>query len=116
MHSVFYWLSNSRILRRAAILLVVLAGNSLAWGDEIHEAAMNGDLARVKTLLKDRPDLVSSQDTNGDTPLHAAAFTGQMEVVEWLLANKADVKAKDKSGNSLYSWRWLEVTRIWPQC
>jgi ankyrin repeat protein len=65
---------------------------------EIHDAAKRGDLEKVKALLKDNPNLVSSRDTNGWMPLHAAASNGHKDVVELLLANKAEVNAKNTNG------------------
>jgi len=40
------------------LLCLVLAWIIPAFGDEIHEAAKNGDLEKVKALLKGNPDLV----------------------------------------------------------
>ena len=82
--------------RKLAILLVVLAWNSLAFGGEIHDAAKAGDLEKVKALLKDKPNLVFSKDKNGDTPLVVAAKFGRQDVAAFLLAHKADVNARGK--------------------
>jgi ankyrin repeat protein len=61
------------------------------------DAAAMGDLERLKAVLKNNPDLVSSKDhESGRTPLHWAARNGQIDVAELLLSNKADVNAKDK--------------------
>ena len=38
----------------------------------INNAAGAGDLNRVQAMLKDHPDLISSKDASGETPLHAA--------------------------------------------
>jgi len=66
--------------------------------DEISDAAADGDLGKVKALLKPNPDLVFSKDYNGMTPLHYAATEGHKDVVELLLASKSDVNAKNKLG------------------
>jgi ankyrin repeat protein len=63
--------------------------------NEIHDAAESGDLAKVKALVKEHPDLVFSRDSDGATPLHLAADKGRRDVAELLLANKADVNARD---------------------
>ena len=46
-------------------MLVALVWSSLAFCGEIHDAAKDGDLEKVKALLKDNPDLVNSKDNNG---------------------------------------------------
>jgi ankyrin repeat protein len=59
-----------------------------------------GDVEKVKALLKDNPDLVFSQDSDGQTPLHLAAWNDQRDFAELLLVSKAEVKAKDKFGQT----------------
>jgi hypothetical protein len=89
---------------RFAALLILLT--ALAWAasghcDPIHDAARAGDLAKVESLVKAHPDLVSSADEKyGQTPLHVAAFNDHKDVVEFLLANKADVNAKAENGST----------------
>jgi ankyrin repeat protein len=39
---------------------------------EIHDAAGNGDMATIKSLLSENPDLVNVADEKGSTPLHSA--------------------------------------------
>jgi ankyrin repeat protein len=85
-------------------MLVALAWSSLAFCGQIHDAAAAGDLAKVKALLKDNPDLVFSKNTNGWTPLHIVAFEGHKAVAEVLLANKAEVNAKDNKGQTPLHW------------
>ena len=62
----------------------------------IHDAARDCDSKKVKALLKGNPDLVFSKNNSGMTPLHAAAYNGCKDVAELLLANEADVNAKDR--------------------
>src|SRR5579872_3642057 len=84
-----------RALRCTFLTLLLLACSSVVFGAEIHDAARDGNLARVTELLKDNPDLASSVDSNGVTPLHWAAGGGQKAVVALLLSFKADVNAKN---------------------
>ena len=88
---------NFHILR-SAVLLVALVWTSVAFCGEIHEAAKNGDLEKIKSLLAAMPTLLSSIDDNGETPLHCAAYQGHKDVAQLLLNDKADVNAKDSRG------------------
>jgi len=72
-------------------LALLLGGEWSLYGDEIHEAAAHGDLAKIKELVKNNPNLVSSKNRDGETPLLWAVSSDQKNVVEYLLANKADV-------------------------
>ncbi len=94
-------------LRTVASLLalVALTWSTPAFCDEIHDAAYKGDLAKVSALVKVSPNLVFSTDDvsptgfpTGRTPLHSAASSGQPDIVEFLLANRAEVNAKDGAG------------------
>jgi ankyrin repeat protein len=104
MHSFFSRLCHAPIPRCAAVLLVALDLSSLAFGGEIHDAAKNGDLGKVKALLESKPVLLFSKDTNGWTPLHYAASEGRKDAAELLLANKADVDAKSNGGWTPLHW------------
>lgn len=67
----------------------------------IHEAARNGDLGKVQTLLEDDPALVfNGKGKYGGTPLHSAALAGHKDVAELLLASKAEVNANDNDGQT----------------
>jgi hypothetical protein len=62
MNSLFSRFWRRALPCRAAIMLIALAWSRLAFCVEIHDAARNGDLEEVKTLLKDNPDFVYSKD------------------------------------------------------
>jgi uncharacterized protein len=98
MNTFFSWLRHSPIFRRVAIGMLALAWSSLVFCGEIHDAARSGDLVRVQALLNDHPELAFSRAEYGETPLHRAAFYRHKDVVEVLLANGADVNAKDSGG------------------
>jgi len=60
----------------------------------------DGELEKVRNLLRDHPSLVFSVDENGATPLFLAALTGRKYMAELLIANKADLNTKNKNGHT----------------
>ena len=54
-----------------------------------------GNPNRVRALFKDYRDLVFSRDDGGWTHLHLAALHGHTEMAKLLLANGADVNARN---------------------
>jgi ankyrin repeat protein len=91
-------LFHSPIPRLATVTLFALTWSSFLFCGEIHDAAKQGDLAKVNALLKEHSDLVSSKANDGRMPLHMAAEAGHKDVAELLLANKAKVNVKDSGG------------------
>jgi hypothetical protein len=81
---------HSQILCLAIVTLIALAWSLPAFSSKIHDAAKVGDLTKVKTLLKANPELVSSRDSQGNTPLHYAAAEDHKDVVE-IARTKADI-------------------------
>lgn len=88
----------SAIVRSVSFSLALcLAAFSSAQTAEIHEAAADGNIERVRDLLAKDPTLANAKDRFGSTPLHGAAAEGHEDVVKLLLSNRADVNAR--SGN-----------------
>ncbi len=86
------------------ILFIFLFTSTLTWGDEIHDAAHQGDLAKIKTLLTANPQLINAKDARKSTPLHFAADNGSIEVIELLLEKDADLRAIDVDGDTPLHW------------
>jgi ankyrin repeat protein len=59
----------------------------------------NSCLEVVKLLLANKAD-VNVRDRHGDTPLHYAAATGDIQLVRLLLASKAEINAMDRDGST----------------
>jgi len=78
----------------AAVLLA-----TTAFAGPIHDAAIDGVIARVRSQLDAGVD-VNEKNYAGNTPLHLSASFGRTEIVELLIANDADVNAKNKFGNT----------------
>jgi len=65
------------------------------------EAVKAGDLARVRALLGENPALLNVKDPQfGATLLHWAALRGHAAVAEYLVAQGADVNAKNGAGET----------------
>lgn len=60
----------------------------------------NGDLAKVNQLIKNGIDVNMLDLKNGYTALHYAAEYGHLTIAELLLANGADVHAKNNQGQT----------------
>ena len=79
--------------------------------DEVIRSAQNGDLKTVaatftytdrafQALLKHAPGLAFKRDSNGATLLHWAAKDGNRKMVMQLIAMKADMNARDSTGQT----------------
>lgn len=67
--------------------------------DNIWMAASDGDLERVKELLREGVS-VNAMDENGYTPIHAAVSYGHVELIEFLISNGADINLRDPDGDT----------------
>lgn len=85
---------------------------------QLLEASKSGDLPAVERILRANSHAVNCRDLDGrhSTPLHFAAGYNRVPVVEYLLANGADVHAKDKGGlvplHNACSYGHYEVTEL----
>jgi ankyrin repeat protein len=75
------------------IAFIILTG-CWAFGQsaEIHKAAYNGDINKVRELLRKGVN-PEERDSFGGTALHAAMFQKNMEIVKLLLEHNFDVNA-----------------------
>lgn len=86
---------------------VCLNGAALRAGG-IHEAAVAGDLAKVRALLDADPALLESRDKDGFTPLLSAcfappSFAPRVGVANYLIDHGANVNARNNwNGTPLY--------------
>lgn len=73
--------------------------------DKLIEAAGQGNLADVKTVLRTHPQLINQLDQSGATALHYAAFGGHRSVVQELVKRGAEINARDnKFGATPAGW------------
>jgi ankyrin repeat protein len=70
-------------------------------GKRLLEAVNAGDVAAVRSILAQNPEMLRARiGADGATPLHAAVYTGQRAVVEQLLGLNADVNARNDLGST----------------
>jgi ankyrin repeat protein len=115
----YEWNAGSRIRagRLILCLLLVLGGSFPARGGEIHKAVIKGNLNKVVALLKDHSELIESKNNLGMTPLHLAVEHNQLGIAALLLANGANVDARDQRRNTplilaMFSYNHEEMVRL----
>ena len=67
--------------------------------ETIHKPAHEGDLKRVKEIIKKDPSQINIQDIRGFTPLQLASGKGHIQVVEYLLERGADTESGNDVGD-----------------
>jgi ankyrin repeat protein len=60
---------------------------------DVFEAATVGDLARLRRLLDDDPELVGARSSDDGTALHFAAFFGQPAAAKLLIERGSEIEA-----------------------
>lgn len=94
------WTAEKGGAKKRRILAKILAQeNETSQSDEFLMAAARGDLDAISSFLDDGMNINAKGDSGG-TALHAAAFFGQPEIVEFLIEKGIDVSILDNSGNT----------------
>ncbi len=62
----------------------------------LHQAARDGDLEKVKSLISGGADINAMDDRLAGTPLHLAAYYAHHDLVEFLISKGANVNAPNK--------------------
>jgi ankyrin repeat protein len=90
----------NRIKRNAAffILFFLLIPVISLLSQDIHELSKTGELKKIKALIEKEQELIEKKDDQGWSPLHHASFHGHNEVVEFFIANGAEINALDNAG------------------
>ena len=83
------------------------AGNS-------HRHAPDAWMAVMKYLVEDLHMDVNARDNNGYTALHGAAARGDNEMIQYLVAHGADVKAVSRNGRTVVDMANGPVQRLRP--
>jgi len=82
-----------------------------------HRFAPGGMLAAVKYLIEELNADVNATDHEGNTGLHNAAARGDVEMIQYLVAKGANVKAVNREGKTTADMANGPVQRIqpWPE-
>ena len=98
MNGTYFKIMKHFLLILITVVLVVACGPSV----DIHKAARDGNIEAVKQHLADGADVNAVGGLRKGTPLHSAAGEGygegHKEIVQLLIANGADVNAKNEDG------------------
>ncbi len=76
---------------KVLLFCLLLMSTAWSWCAEIHDAALKGDLAKVKELLAKDPSMLNTKGHNEKAPLHWAAQGGRLELAKYLIAKGANV-------------------------
>ena len=73
--------------------------------EQLMEAAGQGSLAGITSILDDHPELINRRDSSGATALHYAAIGGHCAVAQELVRRGAEINARDdKYGATPAGW------------
>ena len=75
-----------------------------ALAEQIVEAAKNGDIETVKTILAGDASKLNALDEEKYTPLHWACIRGYWEVVRYLVEQGADLNMQGGDGGTPLNW------------
>lgn len=80
-----------KIRKTIVVSVILLLFTVQGIAADIHQAALKGDLERVKALVNEDPGLINTPGGNGKAPLHWAAQGGHVEIVDFLIERGAVV-------------------------
>lgn len=96
--------------------------NASPRGEAVAAAIRAHDLAELRRLLDDTPDLLHAGDERSNQPIHWAVMTRQIDTIDELIGRGADIEAARFDGarplqlaNGDYYFRgWRDVPADWP--
>ncbi len=89
-------------------------GHGLGFAANSHRHVPDGWVPAVTFLIEELGADVNARDHNGYTPLHHAASRGDNDLIRYLIARGADVKAVSRSGQTTVDMANGPVQRVQP--
>jgi ankyrin repeat protein len=86
------------------VVLMVLYLAAAASAETIVEAAKNGDLQAVNSILSQDPSKLNAIDESKYTPLHWACMRAHWDVAEYLIEKGADLNVIGGDGGTQINW------------
>jgi ankyrin repeat protein len=84
-------------MKLTLLVALLFVSVSTVSSQELFDALKNNDLPALKALLETNPQLITSRDESGNTPLHLAVRQKQFEAVSYLLGKGADVNGVNRN-------------------
>ncbi|HOS99877.1 MAG TPA: ankyrin repeat domain-containing protein [Acidobacteriota bacterium] len=78
--------------RISIVTMILFSAVAAARSQEIFDAVRAGDAAAVRALLEQSPEALTARDGGGNTPLHIAAATGDVELILVLIEKGAPLE------------------------
>ena len=107
-HSEYWMQEDSSVLRKQLTSSQLSALSQEQEAELLLEAGENGDTDSLRLILLQFPHTINSQDSDGYTALHRAAYNGHAKAIELLLSFGADICARTMDG-----WQAIHCACKW---
>ena len=99
-------LSEEKAMKRVVLFAMFIMVHTIliASAEQIVEAAKNGDLQTVKTILAQDPSKLNTTDGDNYTALHWACMRAHWDVVKYLIEKGADLNLVGGDGGTQINW------------
>ncbi len=87
------------MMKKVLTFVLLFSLTTVCFADAIQDAAIEGNLEKMKELIAADQDLLNSIDQTGYSLLHLAAYRGYMDIVQYLVENGLDTNVRS-GGNS----------------
>ena len=95
----------------SVLVATILIAPRAASAGEIHDAVQRGDVAKIRSILKEDPKAINSKQQNGYSPLHVAINRSRDDLVLELLKHKPDANIQDNQGYTPLHWAVMRYRR-----